>query len=155
MKHVMLLAALGATLVLAAGGCASTGTPGSAAGTRAPGADADTGGVPAAGGLSVAGSALLLQSRNERRSGDYARAAATLERALRVEPTASAIWLELARVRLLEGNFAQAEQLARKAESLAEGGSALAAESRAVVVEALQRQGRGSEADALPSGSGS
>lgn len=144
MKHAIFFRALVAAVVLAAGGCASTGTPGPVAGTRVPEADGapPADGAPAAAGsLSAAGSALLVQSRNERRSGDYARASATLERALRIEPSAPAIWLELARVRLLEGDYAQAEQLARKAGSLAVGGSALAEDSRAVLAEAVRRQG--------------
>lgn len=148
----MKLAIAALVCALALAGCASSGAPGipgAPAGTRAPGsAGAGTAGTADAG-MSAAGSALLVQSRNERRAGDYARAAATLERALRVEPTAPAVWLELARVRMLEGNYVQAEQLARKAQSLAAGGSSLADESRVVLAEALRRQGRGAEAEAL------
>lgn len=91
------------------------------------------------GGLSPAGEALFIRGANERRAGDYGAASATLERALRIEPTAPALWLELARVRLLEGEFRQAEQLARKAESLAAPGSPAAQESRRLLEEALQR----------------
>lgn len=86
--------------------------------------------------MSAAADALLTQSRNERRTGDYARAAATLERALRIEPAAPAIWLELARLELAQGRYARAEQLARKAESLAVPGSAMAGECHTTVAEA-------------------
>jgi Tfp pilus assembly protein PilF len=79
---------------------------------------------------------------NERRAGDYAQAAATLERALRIEPGSAAVWLELARVRLAQGDYVQAGQLARKAGSLATGQPALAAASQAVLAEALERQGQ-------------
>ena len=92
--------------------------------------------------MSAAGSALLVQSRNERRAGDYARAAATLERALRVEPTAPAVWLELARVRMLEGNYVQAEQLARKAQTLAADNESVARQSQDVISEALRNRQR-------------
>lgn len=94
------------------------------------------------GGMSRAGEALLVRSANERRSGDYRAASATLERALRIEPSAPALWLELARVRLLEGNFAQAEQLARKAGSLAPADSPVEGESRRVIEEARRRAGQ-------------
>lgn len=145
------VAALLAALALAAGACAPVPTQGPRDGARAP----DAGDEPARGEtLSAAGSALLVQSRNERRAGDYAQASATLERALRIEPTSPAVWLELARLRLLEGNYTQAEQLARKAHSLAGPGSTLAEESRAVLADALRRQGRAGEAGALPPGRG-
>lgn len=91
-------------------------------------------------GMGAAGEALLIQGANQRRSGDYRAASATLERALRIEPSAPALWLELARVRLLEGNLAQAEQLARKAGSLAAAGSTFEQESRQIVEEARKGQ---------------
>ena len=121
--------------MLAAAGCATT----------APGTSPDTGAATPSptdrrNGLGPAGEALLIQGENERRAGDYPAAAATLERALRIAPGAPALWLELARVRLLEGDFAQAEQLARKAGSLAPAGSPAALESARVLEEA-RRQG--------------
>ena len=123
--------------VLAAAGCATTvpgPAPGEDRGAATP-APADS-----RHGLGPAGEALLIQGANERRAGDYPAAAATLERALRIDPGAPALWLELANVRLLEGDFAQAEQLARKAGSLAAPGSAAAVESARVLQEA-RRQG--------------
>jgi Flp pilus assembly protein TadD len=95
---------------------------------------------PAQGAMSAAGEALLIQGANERRAGDYGAASATLERALRIEPSAPAVWLELARVRLLEGNYAQAGQLARKAGSLAPAGSSVEIDSRRVIEQARRRQ---------------
>ncbi|HZD53254.1 MAG TPA: tetratricopeptide repeat protein [Woeseiaceae bacterium] len=136
-------APLVALVALVSGGCATTATqdraPGGPAGGRVP----DTRGAPAAQApLSAAGAALLVQSRNERRSGDYAQASSTLERALRIEPAAPSIWLELARVRLLEGNYAQAEQLARKAQSLAVSDDAIASEAGDIIAETLDKQNR-------------
>jgi Flp pilus assembly protein TadD len=124
--------------VLALAGCATT-APGPSPG---PGSDTAARAPDASDGLGPAGEALLIQGANERRAGDYPAAAATLERALRIEPGAPALWLELARVRLLAGDFAQAEQLARKAGSLAAPGSALAGESRQLAEEARRRGGR-------------
>ncbi|MEX0708234.1 MAG: tetratricopeptide repeat protein [Woeseia sp.] len=92
---------------------------------------------------------LLQQSRELRLSGDYAQAAATLERAVRIDPGAAAIWLELARVRYAENNWSQAEQLARKADSLARSDSAVKADALEVISDALRMQGRSQEAEAV------
>ena len=124
--------------MLAAAGCATT-RPGPAPGEDPGGATSSP--ADSRHGLGPAGEALRIQGANERRAGDYRAASATLERALRIEPGAPALWLELARVRLLEGDFAQAEQLARKAASLAAPGSAPAVESRQVLEEARRRGG--------------
>jgi Tfp pilus assembly protein PilF len=131
--------AIAATLVvglgLLAGGCATRPAAESPRQERAAPASAD--------GMSAAGRSLLVRSRSERRAGDYAAASATLERALRIEPATAAVWLELARVRLAQGNFVQAEQLGRKAESFAAADPALAAECQQVIAEALRRQAIG------------
>jgi Flp pilus assembly protein TadD len=131
MNHrlLVLLALLGAA------GCATT-VP-----ERAPGDASSPVPVERRGSLSSAGEALLIQGANERRAGDYGAASATLERALRIEPSAPALWLELARVRLLQDDFRQAEQLARKAGSLAPTGSVLATEAQRVIEEARRRGG--------------
>jgi Tfp pilus assembly protein PilF len=131
-------------LTLLLGACA-TGVPPGPAGERdeagTPGESGSAAGRPEAD-LGAAGSALVTRGVNERRAGDYAQAAATLERALRIEPGSAAVWLELARVRLAQGDYVQAGQLARKAGSLATGQPALAAASQAVLAEALERQGQ-------------
>lgn len=119
---------------LLAGGCAAT-PEGVAERTPAP----EASGREADSRMSAAGESLLVRSMSERRSGNYAAASATLERALRIEPAEPAIWLELARVRLLEGNFAQAEQLGRKAMSLTTDRD-LRSEAMQVIEQALQRQ---------------
>lgn len=92
---------------------------------------------------------LIDQSRDQRRSGNYGQAAATLERAIRIDPGEPAVWLELARVRYAESNFPQAEQLARKARSLAPGGSPLDAAAVGVIADALRKQQRPQEAQEL------
>jgi tetratricopeptide (TPR) repeat protein len=85
---------------------------------------------------------LLLQSRQEQQYGDYGQAAATLERAIRIDPAEPAVWLELARVRYAENNWPQAEQLARKAYSLAGVASPLRADAARLIADALVMQGR-------------
>lgn len=118
-----------------AAGCATT-APG-----RGP--ESDTGDPPSASaethGLRPAGEALLIQGVNERRAGDYRAASATLERALRIEPSAAVLWLELARVRLMAGDTEQAEQLARKAHSLAGDDASVAGQAEEIVSEATRQ----------------
>ncbi|MDX1499192.1 MAG: tetratricopeptide repeat protein [Woeseiaceae bacterium] len=64
---------------------------------------------------------LLAQGRTQLAGGEYPAAAATLERALRIEPGDPWLWLELARVHHVSGDQRQAEAHARKAMSLAGG----------------------------------
>jgi len=90
--------------------------------------------------MSAAGESLLIAGSEQRRAGELGQASMTLERALRIEPGQPALWLELARVRLDEGNFAQAEQLARKAEALAPADGPLAGSIEAVIDEARRHQ---------------
>jgi Flp pilus assembly protein TadD len=92
---------------------------------------------------------LLQQSREQQRYGNYAQAAATLERAIRIDPGEPAVWLELARVRYAENNWPQAEQLARKARSLSGAGSQLRAGAARIIADALRMQGRPQEAEEL------
>src|SRR5215510_883093 len=65
--------------------------------------------------LSPASKALVAQAQTQLNSGNDALAAATIERALRIEPDNPLLWIELAKVRQDSGNPAQAENLARKA----------------------------------------
>ena len=91
--------------------------------------------------MSAAGEALLAQGRAQRDAGELGQASMTLERAIRIEPDQPALWLELARVRLDEGSFAQAEQLARKAGSLAVAEAPLTESIEAVIAESRRRRG--------------
>ena len=63
--------------------------------------------------------ALLEQGRDARASGSYAEAAASIERALRIDPNNPLLWIELAEVKAAEGDDEQAEMMARKALTLA------------------------------------
>lgn len=62
---------------------------------------------------------LMQQSRAHLALGEYPEAAASLERAIRIEPGNPWLWLELARVHYAAGDRRQAEAHARKASSLA------------------------------------
>lgn len=69
-------------------------------------------------------------------SGDPNRAAAVLERALRIEPNNPLVWHRLAASRLQQGRFAQAEAVALKSNALATGNSTLRSANWAIVAEA-------------------
>lgn len=63
--------------------------------------------------------ALVDRARQEAGAGRRESAAASLERALRIEPRNAWLWHELARLRLIQGQYAQAVSLAQKSNSLA------------------------------------
>lgn len=80
--------------------------------------------------------ALLEAADTAEREGRLDEAAAAIERALRLEPSAPALWTRLARVRLAEGLPEQAESLALKATTLSGGDGAEVRDAWAVVAEA-------------------
>lgn len=132
-RHRQLTAAGALLGTLLVAGCATT-TP------AGPGRPAE---APAPGEqpvLKPVSRSLIDQSRDQQRTGNYGQAAATLERAIRIDPAEPAVWLELARVRYAERNWAQAEQLARKARSLAGNDSPRYAEANELITEAVRRQ---------------
>jgi len=93
----------------------------------------------AAAPVSTASQALLTQSRGHQAAGRYEQAAASIERALRIEPRQPVLWLELGNIRLKEGDFAQAESMGRKALSLATGDAALTARAEQLIATAKKR----------------
>lgn len=74
-------------------------------------------------------------------SDDPGRAAAVLERALRIEPNNPFIWHRLAKSRLLQGRFAQAEAVALKSNALAVSDAGLVRANWGIVAEARQALG--------------
>lgn len=100
----------------------------SADGTGVPGAMPPVAGAPAAtvqdpqpielqtppASANAAVNTLLAQAATERRGGNLDAAIAAAERALRIAPADPAVYCELATLRLERGDYALAEQLARK-----------------------------------------
>lgn len=86
--------------------------------------------------ISAASQALLNQSRSAQAAGNYDLAAASIERALRIDPRQPLLWLELGNVRLKEGDYAQAEAVGRKALSLSAGDATLAARAEDLIAAA-------------------
>ena len=66
---------------------------------------------------------LLDIAKNQQQSGDYAAAAASIERALRIQPKSTEAYYHLAQVRMQQVRFGEAEQLAKKAMSYVNFGS--------------------------------
>jgi Flp pilus assembly protein TadD len=95
--------------------------------------------------LGPAAKALVDQARAQSNAGNNTLAASTLERALRIEPDNPLVWIELAKVRQDDGNSAQAENLARKALTMATDGKTQAAAWK-VIAESYRARGRNPEA---------
>jgi predicted Zn-dependent protease len=96
--------------------------------------------------LGPAASALVTQAHTQAGGGDYGQAAATLERALRIEPDNPLLWIELGRVRLSENNAAQADAMGRKALALATTDAGAQSAAWRLIADSLRLRGRNPEA---------
>lgn len=96
---------------------------------------------PLAPGLPPAADTLARQADQQRQQGDYAGAAATLERSLRIAPREAYLWNRLARVRMEQGLAAQAGQLAARSNDLASGESTLKKDNWRIIAESKRRAG--------------
>src|SRR4051812_43230382 len=85
---------------------------------------------------SVAVAGLMDSARADASRGRLTNAAATLERALRIEPKNPRLWHQLALVRLRQGDYAQAESLAARSNTWAAGDAELKAANDRVIEEA-------------------
>jgi len=90
---------------------------------------------------SVAIAGLLNSARSDSAAGRLTNAAATLERALRIEPRNPRLWQELARVRLKQGEYAQAESVASRSNSFAGRDDGLRADNWRLIAQAREAQG--------------
>ena len=97
--------------------------------------------APPAHKESVAIAGLMDNARAEAATGNLAGAAAALERALRIEPRNPRLWHELARVRLKQSQFAQAESVAARSNSWAGDDKALRAENWRLIAESRRARG--------------
>ena len=96
--------------------------------------------------LSPATRALVNQAQKQSAAGEYATAAATMERALRIEPENPLLWIELGKVRQAEHNYAQADAMARKALVVAGGDTRAQSAAWKLIAESLRARGRTAEA---------
>ncbi|TFF41017.1 M48 family metallopeptidase [Pseudomonas sp. RIT623] len=113
----------------------------------APASSAPTGIPRASGGLSADEQldgpvlALLTTAQQQQGSGDFNGAASSLERAQRIAPREPQVLFRLAQVRLSQGDAAQAEQLARRALTYANGRPDLQAQLWNTIAQAREKQG--------------
>ncbi len=84
--------------------------------------------------------ALVRQADEERARGELDRAAATLERAIRIVNNDPLPWLKLAELRFEQGNLVQAETLARRSLSFASSGPS-ARDSWLLIADVKRLQG--------------
>ena len=85
--------------------------------------------------------ALLNKAQSQAAAGRMDAAGADLERALRIEPRNPVIWQKLARIRLEQGQYRQAENMAAKSNALAGENRYLRSENWRIIGEARNRLG--------------
>ncbi|MFO7304623.1 MAG: hypothetical protein C0P74_003800 [Gammaproteobacteria bacterium] len=96
--------------------------------------------------LGPASRALVEQAHVQLAAKNYAIAAGSIERAMRIEPNNPLLWLELAKVRQAEGNYAQAENLARKAISMSVQAPRTQAQAWQLIAQSYRARGKNIEA---------
>ena len=84
---------------------------------------------------------LMDSARADTAAGRLANSAASLERALRIEPRNPRLWQELARVRLLQREYAQAESCAQRSNSWAGSDAPLIADNWRLIAQAREARG--------------
>lgn len=117
-------------LALLVSGCASVETPAPVSEPEAPPAATH----PPPANIAVAG--LMDTARADVAANRLGSAAATLERALRIEPRNPRLWHELALVRLKQGDYAQAESTAQRSNAWAGADSDLRSANQRIIEEA-------------------
>lgn len=129
------------TLVYLLTGCAAGGSV--RAGDVSPAIDDQDryqGGVPDTRTRNSGAVALEAQALEQQSAGDHERAAATLERALRLDPDDPALWISLGEIRLSQGRAGMAESLGLRAEALAGSDRAQGDAARALITRARRER---------------
>jgi predicted Zn-dependent protease len=96
--------------------------------------------------LGAASRALVSQAQTQMATKNYAVAASSLERALRIEPDNPLLWIELGKVRLAEGNYVQAENMARKAVSMSVNAPRAQSSAWRLIADSYRARGKNIEA---------
>jgi len=96
--------------------------------------------------LNSASRALVSQAQTQLASKNFAVAASSIERALRIEPDNPLLWIELGKVRQAEGNFVQAENMGRKALSMATNAPRAQSSAWSLIADAYRARGKNAEA---------
>jgi predicted Zn-dependent protease len=150
-----------AALMLAGCPASLRTSPGPEVSTRQPSANAPTPALPPEVPrpapaprefrLSPATQSLVAQAHTLQGRGDLLGASSTLDRALRIEPSNPLLWIELGRIRLVEGDAHQAEVCGRKALALASSDQRARSGAGHLLADALRTQGRNQEASEVES----
>jgi tetratricopeptide (TPR) repeat protein len=96
--------------------------------------------------LGPASTALVAQAHKQLTGGDFGLAAATIERAMRIEPDNPLLWIELGRVRYTAGDYSQANSMGRKALALASGDTQVQSSAWHLIADSLRSLQRNTEA---------
>jgi Flp pilus assembly protein TadD len=96
--------------------------------------------------LSPASRALVGQAEKQLASKNYAVAASSIERALRIEPGNPLLWIELGKVRQAEGSYVQAENMGRKAVAMSVNAPRAQSAAWQLIAESLRSRGKNIEA---------
>ncbi len=96
--------------------------------------------------LGAASRALVTQAQTQIATKNYAVAASSIERALRIEPDNPLLWIELGKVRFAEGNYVQAENMARKAVSMSVNAPRAQSSAWRLIAESYRARGKNIEA---------
>jgi len=96
---------------------------------------------PPVGGYLAPTATLVALADQAQGRGDYGQAAASLERALRIEPRNAYLWNRLARLRFAQGQYGEAGDLAAKSNALAGSDRALKRDNWKMVAEARRAAG--------------
>ena len=84
---------------------------------------------------------LMDQARMEVSAGRMGNGAASMERAIRLEPKNARLWQELARLRLSQRDYVQAEHVAMRSNTLTRGDYAMRAENWDIIAQAREARG--------------
>lgn len=96
--------------------------------------------------LGAASRALVNQAQTQMATKNYAVAASSIERALRIEPDNPLLWIELGKVRFAEGNYVQAENMARKAVSMSVNAPRAQSSAWRLIADSYRARGKNIEA---------
>jgi Flp pilus assembly protein TadD len=96
--------------------------------------------------LGAASRALVSQAQTQVATKNYAVAASSIERALRIEPDNPLLWIELGKVRFAEGNYVQAENMARKAVSMSVNAPRAQSSAWKLIADSFRARGKNIEA---------
>lgn len=96
--------------------------------------------------LGAASRALVSQAQTQLATKNFAVAASSLERALRIEPDNPLLWIELGKLRQAEGNYVQSENMGRKALSMSVNAPRAQSAAWRLIADSYRARGKNNEA---------